>query len=118
MQIVTTKYGGFCFGVKRAVDHAMSMDGDGNYVLGEIIHNEHVVEELQRKGVKTVNDIEEVPDGAVLLIRTPWGGRENFPPCRGKGSACYRLYLSVRKRHSEYRKKTSFGRVCRRNYRK
>lgn len=70
MQIVTTKYGGFCFGVKRAVDHAMSMEGDGNYVLGEIIHNEHVVEELQRKGVKTVNDIEEVPDGAVLLIRT------------------------------------------------
>ena len=27
MQIVTTKYGGFCFGVKRAVDHAMSMEG-------------------------------------------------------------------------------------------
>lgn len=70
MQIVTTKYGGFCFGVERAVDRAMAMRGNNNYVLGEIIHNEQVVEELEKNGVITVSDIEEVPDGATLLIRT------------------------------------------------
>ena len=70
MQIVTTKYGGFCFGVERAVDRAMAMRGKNNYVLGEIIHNEQVVEELEKNGVITVSDIEEVPDGATLLIRT------------------------------------------------
>ena len=64
MQIVTTKYGGFCFGVERAVDRAMAMRGKNNYVLGEIIHNEQVVEELEKNGVITVSDIEEV------LIRT------------------------------------------------
>ena len=70
MQIITTKYGGFCFGVERAVDRAMAMRGNNNYVLGEIIHNEQVVEELEKNGVITVSDIEEVPDGATLLIRT------------------------------------------------
>ena len=70
MQIVTTKYGGFCFGVEGAVDRAMAMRGKNNYVLGEIIHNEQVVEELEKNGVITVSDIEEVPDGATLLIRT------------------------------------------------
>lgn len=70
MQIVTTRYGGFCFGVKRAVETAMALEGGGNYVLGEIIHNESVVEALKAHGVKTVSSVEEVPDGARLLIRT------------------------------------------------
>lgn len=70
MQIVTTRYGGFCFGVKRAVETAMALEGEGNYVLGEIIHNESVVEALKAHGVKTVSSVEEVPDGARLLIRT------------------------------------------------
>jgi len=46
MKIIKGKNGGFCFGVKRAVSRAKSLSGDGNYVLGEIIHNEAVVEEI------------------------------------------------------------------------
>lgn len=70
MQLMLTEYGGFCFGVKRAVDTALSLPEGDNYVLGEIIHNEAVVSELEDKGVKTVNDVSEVADGATLLIRT------------------------------------------------
>ena len=70
MQIIVTKYGGFCFGVKRAVETAMNLPAGENYVLGEIIHNESVVGALAAKGVITVNEIGEIPDGANVLIRT------------------------------------------------
>ena len=46
MKVLTGKHGGFCFGVKRAVEQAEKLHGDGNYVLGEIIHNESVIEKL------------------------------------------------------------------------
>lgn len=72
MQIVTGKYGGFCFGVKRAVDRAMALNGQNNYVLGEIIHNEEVVEKLKNNGVKVINSLKEgnFHGGETLLIRT------------------------------------------------
>ncbi|MBQ7913899.1 MAG: 4-hydroxy-3-methylbut-2-enyl diphosphate reductase, partial [Clostridia bacterium] len=43
MKAVLAKSSGFCMGVKRAVDTAKTVYGEGVYVLGEIIHNESVI---------------------------------------------------------------------------
>ena len=80
MQIVRGKFGGFCFGVKRAVDKAISLQGENNFVLGEIIHNEEVVEKLKKNGVKVINSLEEgvFNGGETLLIRTHGEPKSTF----------------------------------------
>ena len=72
MKIIKSKHGGFCFGVKRAVDQALMLSGQNNYVLGEIIHNEFVINKLKSCGVKTIDSIDNHPlkKGDTLLIRT------------------------------------------------
>ena len=61
---------GFCFGVRRAVEIAEGAAKNGRvYTLGELIHNEAVVEDLQKKGVCAVNCVEEA-DGETLIIRS------------------------------------------------
>ena len=72
MKIIQGKHGGFCFGVSRAIKRAQELNGEGNYVLGEIIHNESVIKKLADAGIKTIDDIEDVQfnSGDKLLIRT------------------------------------------------
>lgn len=62
---------GFCFGVRRAVEMAEGAAAKNGrvYTLGELIHNEAVVEDLQKKGVCAVNCVEEA-DGETLIIRS------------------------------------------------
>lgn len=61
---------GFCFGVRRAVEIAEGAAKNGRvYTLGELIHNEAVVEDLQKKGVCAVNCAEEA-GGKTLIIRS------------------------------------------------
>ncbi len=72
MKVLRGKNAGFCFGVKRAVAAAEKLSGSGNYVLGSIIHNESVINKLEKAGVKTINSLDEVSfnKGDNLLIRT------------------------------------------------
>ncbi len=61
---------GFCAGVNMAiecVDRVLDLLGPPAFVFHEIVHNKHVVEDFRRRGVTFVNDIEEVPQGAVLI---------------------------------------------------
>jgi 4-hydroxy-3-methylbut-2-enyl diphosphate reductase IspH len=51
MIICRGNHSGFCFGVKRAVDTALSFDGENNFLLGEIIHNQSVNKALTDKGL-------------------------------------------------------------------
>ena len=81
MEIITAKYGGFCKGVQRAVDTALSYAGKNAYVLGEIIHNAEVVEQVQKNGIRNVEDVAEVPDGATLLIRSHGVGKNVYSEC-------------------------------------
>ncbi len=85
MQIIKGKFGGFCFGVKRAVDKAVSLQGGKNFVLGEIIHNEEVVEKLKKNGVKVINSLEEgnFLGGETLLIRTHGEPKSTFQKAEG-----------------------------------
>lgn len=62
---------GFCAGVVRAidiVDRALVKHGQPVYVRHEIVHNRHVVDTLKRKGAIFVEDLSEIPDGAVTVF--------------------------------------------------
>ena len=62
---------GFCAGVDRAidiVDMALQVYGAPIYVRHEIVHNRHVVEDLRRKGAVFTDDLNDVPEGAVVIF--------------------------------------------------
>jgi 4-hydroxy-3-methylbut-2-enyl diphosphate reductase len=62
---------GFCAGVDRAieiVERALERYGAPVYVLHEIVHNRHVLEDLRSRGVQFVDELSEVPSGAVTIF--------------------------------------------------
>jgi 4-hydroxy-3-methylbut-2-enyl diphosphate reductase len=62
---------GFCAGVDRAIDIveiALQVYGAPVYVRHEIVHNRHVVDELRRKGAVFVDELADVPPGAVVIF--------------------------------------------------
>ena len=71
MKVILAQPRGFCAGVVRAieiVERALEKYGPPVYVRHEIVHNKHVVESLKAKGARFVEDISEVPDGAVTIF--------------------------------------------------
>ena len=62
---------GFCAGVDRAieiVERALARYGPPVYVRHEVVHNRHVVEDLRRRGAVFVEELDEVPEGAVVVF--------------------------------------------------
>ena len=62
---------GFCAGVDRAIDiveQALEIFGAPVYVRHEIVHNRFVVEGLKAKGAVFVDEVDDAPDGAVLIF--------------------------------------------------
>ena len=76
-EVILAKSAGFCFGVRRAVELAQKVAASGEpYVmLGPVIHNDHVIAELERKGVRCVASLEEVPPGCGVIIRSHGEGK-------------------------------------------
>ncbi len=71
MKIILAQPRGFCAGVVRAIDvveRALIKYGAPVYVRHEIVHNHHVVESLKAKGARFVEDLDEVPEGAVTIF--------------------------------------------------
>lgn len=71
MELIIGKNSGFCFGVKRAVE---GLESDCKRYkkmkcLGEIVHNETVVKNLEENGVTFIDDIDEINANDVLAIR-------------------------------------------------
>ena len=71
MKIIVGKESGFCFGVKRAVDGVKEdvKNLDKLYCLGEIVHNEGVVSELENMGVTFIESLDEIEDESNVAIR-------------------------------------------------
>jgi 4-hydroxy-3-methylbut-2-en-1-yl diphosphate reductase len=62
---------GFCAGVERAVDtveRALRLYGAPVYVRKQIVHNKHVVEDLERRGAVFIDSVHEVPHGSTLVF--------------------------------------------------
>jgi 4-hydroxy-3-methylbut-2-enyl diphosphate reductase len=71
MRVILAQPRGFCAGVVRAIDiveRALEKYGEPVYVRHEIVHNRHVVETLKSKGARFVEELDEVPDGAVTVF--------------------------------------------------
>jgi 4-hydroxy-3-methylbut-2-en-1-yl diphosphate reductase len=71
MQVVLAQPRGFCAGVVRAisiVERALEKYDAPVFVRHEIVHNKHVVEDLKGKGARFVDEIDEIPPGAVTIF--------------------------------------------------
>ena len=71
LQVILARPRGFCAGVVRAVDiveRALEVHGAPVYVRHEIVHNKHVVESLREKGARFVEEVDEIPPGAVTVF--------------------------------------------------
>ncbi|MCX5695964.1 MAG: 4-hydroxy-3-methylbut-2-enyl diphosphate reductase [Candidatus Omnitrophica bacterium] len=70
MRINVAKSAGFCLGVKRALDIAFKTAASGKkvYMLGDIVHNENVVREIEKSGIKKISKLKNTKSG-ILLIR-------------------------------------------------
>lgn len=71
MIIKIAEHCGFCLGVRRALDILEKEIEKGGPVatLGQIVHNEVVIEELVQKGVKVFQRVEEIPSGVTVVLR-------------------------------------------------
>lgn len=81
MRIILAKPRGFCAGVERAikcVEQAVERYGAPVYVLNDIVHNAHVVNDLRAKGAIFVKDLVDVPVGAHLLFSAHGVSPERF----------------------------------------
>jgi len=71
IEVILAQPRGFCAGVERAieiVEQALKRFGPPVYVRHEIVHNKHVVETLRAKGAVFVENVSDIPDGAVTIF--------------------------------------------------
>lgn len=85
MQIRLAKHGGFCFGVKRAVDLVQACTQQGSVAtLGPIIHNPQVVAHFERQGVNVVDHVSDVQTG-MLVMRSHGARPEDYCQAQEQG---------------------------------
>jgi 4-hydroxy-3-methylbut-2-enyl diphosphate reductase len=71
MRVILAQPRGFCAGVERAieiVERALKKFGPPIYVRHEIVHNRHVVDDLRQRGAIFVDELDQVPDGAITIF--------------------------------------------------
>ena len=87
MKITIAKDAGYCFGVRDAVNLAYdTADEHGEvYMLGDIVHNENVINDLDKAGAKVVQDIDDVPIDKPLLLRAHGSKRDVWKSAKEKG---------------------------------
>ncbi len=70
-KVTLAKEVGFCFGVKRAINLTRQAldEREQVFILGDLVHNKRVTDELEAKGLHKVNDIESGASGNTMVIR-------------------------------------------------
>ena len=86
MKIIIGKKSGFCNGVKYTIDQATKTinENENIYCLGQIVHNERVIMDLEKNGMKTIDDIEKCPNNSKLIIREHGEKKEIFERAKEK----------------------------------
>jgi len=112
LKITRAEHGGFCFGVRDALDKARTAAQEYGqvYMLGDIVHNERVVQSLEAEGARVVGNLDEVKDGPVLF-RAHGTPPEVWEAARQRGlhiidATCplvHEIHKEVRKLHEEGR---------------
>ncbi len=87
MQLMVAQHTGFCYGVRRAVDMAERAAATKSpcYTLGEIIHNPQMVQQLRARGVMPAASVDEVPNGALVVVRAHGVSMNVLEALREKG---------------------------------
>ena len=114
MKIILAKSAGYCFGVRDAVNAAYDVSKEHGevYMLGDIVHNENVVEDLEKKGVKVVENLEEIPEDKPVLFRAHGTSKDVWKKAEDKkmniiDSTCplvHDIHREVKELHAEGRK--------------
>lgn len=86
-EVILAKSAGFCFGVRRAVELAqqVAQSGQPYVMLGPVIHNDHVIADLEARGVRCVASLEEVPPGCGVIIRSHGEGKAVYDQLAAMG---------------------------------
>ena len=115
MEVVLSSPRGFCAGVVRAidvVDLCLQKFGPPVYVKHQIVHNPYVVASLERKGAITVETVEEIPLGSVVVFSAHGSPPEDFQNAQSRGlkvidATCplvTRVHNEAKKYHREGKK--------------
>ncbi len=73
MEVIVAEHAGFCFGVTKAVETVYDQISEGKkniYTYGPIIHNETVVDDLEKKGVRVIqsqSELEDIHEGTIVI---------------------------------------------------
>ena len=86
-EVILAKSAGFCFSVRRAVELAqqVAQSGQPYVMLGPVIHNDHVIADLEAQGVRCVASLEEVPPGCGVIIRSHGEGKAVYDQLAAMG---------------------------------
>ena len=115
MEVLLSSPRGFCAGVVRAidvVDICLRRFGPPVYVKHQIVHNPHVVNDLESRGAITVEDLEEVPEGSLVVFSAHGSAPEDFQRAQARNlrvidAVCplvTRVHNEAKKYHREGRK--------------
>ena len=103
LRITLAKTAGFCFGVGRAVNMAYEVAETGRsaVMLGELIHNAFVTEQLEKKGLSVISSPIQAQNGQTVIIRAHGVGREVYEQLEAAGAeVCDATCPFVRKIHN------------------
>jgi len=89
MKIVLSETLSYCFGVRKTLeltDRLLAERPDRTYyMLGEVVHNEHVIEALKAKGLRIVGSLDEVPAGGVVILQSHGSARKRYAELEARG---------------------------------
>jgi (E)-4-hydroxy-3-methyl-but-2-enyl pyrophosphate reductase len=87
LEVRIAKRTGFCYGVREAIDKAKESAATGKltHTLGQVVHNEGVIQELQHIGVRSVDTLDDVDHGAAVVIRAHGVKPEVFERAESRG---------------------------------
>jgi 4-hydroxy-3-methylbut-2-enyl diphosphate reductase len=115
MRVVLAQPRGFCAGVVRAIDiveRSLEKYGAPVYVRHEIVHNRHVVSGLEAKGARFVDELDEVPEGAVTIFSAHGVARSVVNDATARGLPVLDATCPlVSKVHSQSRRYVAQGRT-------
>jgi 4-hydroxy-3-methylbut-2-enyl diphosphate reductase len=89
VKIVLSETLSYCFGVRKTLELTDRLLAErpvrSYYMLGEIVHNEHVVEGLKARGLGIVQTLDEVPPGGVVILQSHGSTRKRYADLAARG---------------------------------
>ncbi|WP_295585280.1 bifunctional 4-hydroxy-3-methylbut-2-enyl diphosphate reductase/30S ribosomal protein S1 [uncultured Oscillibacter sp.] len=88
--VILAQSAGFCYGVKRAVELAQrtAEETGGCWMLGDLIHNTHVVEDLARRGIRKADHPDSLKAGDTVVIRSHGELKSVLDQLESRGVSC------------------------------